>query len=233
MDKDTYMHLFQFTVCILCLAWSSIFSSFIMNPPVQFISIKKNTMFIMSSSPRQEVEIDQPTLQMTSLDNSLSGHHRNCFIFVLSTPEDATMITKMEQVPSMVLYMGKQDHFNLIHSPGLLFEYSPGSPVITVTCQGFVRRGVLFALSHSLGPVDDMCSMKNKEIRIAFNKAPPMFDVNEGKVESATLEGAVLDIFLEKNNLRPTFIHAKQIWGKQDETSGLWDGVIGLVRVAL
>ena len=144
-------------------------------------------------------------------------------------------MSRMDKVPSMVVYMGKLDHTNLIPSigpfHGPLFEYIPGSPVITVTCHGLVRRGVLYNLSHSLGHVEEMCSMKNKEIKIAYNKSPPFFDVKNQKVESATIEGAVLDTFLEKYNLRPTFIHAKQVWGTKNETSGLWNGVIGLVRI--
>ena len=171
---------------------------------------------------------------MASLDTTLSKYHSNCFIPVLSTSEDLTMVAKMDQVPNMVVYMGKLDHTNLIHSigpyHGLLFEYSPGSSVITVTCQGLARQGVLYDLSHSLGHVDDMCSMRNREIRIAYNKSPPLFDVNNLKVDSATLEGAVLDTFLEKYSLRPSFVHGKQRWGGKNETSGLWDGVIGLVR---
>ena len=146
-------------------------------------------------------------------------------------------MAKIALVPSMVVYMSKLDHMNLIHSTGtyhgLLFEYSPGSPVITAKCHGLVRRGVLHNLSHSLGHVSDMCSMKNKEIRIAYNKSPPLFDVNNQQVDSATLEGAILDTFIEKYNLRPIFIHAKQVWGVRNETTGLWDGVIGLVRVTL
>ena len=173
---------------------------------------------------------------MPSLDITISGHHSNCFIPVLSAPGDVVMMAKMDLVPSMVVYLGKLDHSNLIHSigpyHGLWFEYSPWSPVITVTCQGLEKRGVLYALSHSLGHVDDMCSMKNKEIRIAYNKSPPLFTVNNLKVDSATLEGAVLNTLFEKYNLRPTFTHAKQVWGVKNETTGLWDGVIGLVRVS-
>ena len=169
---------------------------------------------------------------MNFLDNTLTGHHSNCFIPVLSTPEDVTMMAKMDQIPSMVVYMGKVDHVNSTGPyHGLLFEYSHWSPVITVTCRGLVRQGVLYALSHSLGPVNDICSMETKEIRISYNKASPLFAVNKEEVDSATIEGAVLDTFLKKYNLRPTFIHAKQLWGAKNEKTGLWNGIIGLVRV--
>ena len=103
--------------------------------------------------------------------------------------------------------------------------------LVTVTCHGLVRQGVLYALSHSLGPVNDICSVETKEIRISYNKASPLFAVNKEEVDSATIEGAVLDTFLKKYNLRPTFIHAKQLWGAKNETTGLWNGIIGLVRV--
>ena len=185
----------------------------------------------ISSSTRQKVKIDQPILQMTSFNYTSSGYPSNCFIPVLSTPEDLTTISRMDKAPSMVVYMGKLDHTNLIHTigpfHGPLFEYFPGTPVITVTCHGLVRQGVLYDLSNSLGHVDQMCSMRNKEIKIACNTAEPY--INHQHMESATLEGAVLETFLEKYNLRPTFIHAKQIWGTKNETSGLWNGVIGLV----
>ena len=70
--------------------------------------------------------------------------------------------------------------------------------------------------------------MKNKEIKIAYNTAGPMFSVKNQEVESITLEGAVLDTFLRKYNQRPTFIFANI--GTKNEISGLWNGVIGLVR---
>ena len=172
---------------------------------------------------------------MTSFNDTSSGYHSNCFIPVLSTPEDLTTMSRMDQVPSMVVYMGKLDHTNLInsiwpfHRP--FFEYIPGSPVITVTCQGLVRQGVLYNLSHSLGYAGDMCSMKNKEIKIAYTIAGPMFSVKNQEMDSNTLEGAVLDTFFDRYDLRPTFISANQVVGSKNETSGLWNGVYGLVRI--
>ena len=153
---------------------------------------------------------------------------------MVSVPEDMAMVARLDKLPSMVVYMGKIDHTTLLNNMGpnhgLLVEYIPGYSHITVTCHGLVRRAVLTNLSLSLGQVEDMCSMRNKEIRIAHNNVPPMFAVNNNEVDSDTLEGAVLDTFLEKYSLRPTFINAKQVWGIKNETSGLWDGVIGLVR---
>ena len=189
----------------------------------------------ISSSTRQRAVINQPMLQMISFNYTSSGYHSNCLIPVLSTLQDLTTISRMDQAPSMVVYMGKLDHTNLINSigpfHGPLFEYFLGSPVITVTCHGLVRQGVLYNLSHSLGHVNEMCSMKNKEIKIAYNIGGIVFSVKNQEVESATLEGAVLDTFLEKYNLRPTFIHAKQVWGAKNEISGLWNGIYGLVRI--
>ena len=189
----------------------------------------------ISSSTLQTAEIDQPILQMTSFNYTPSGYHSNCLIPVLSTPEDLTTMSMMDKVPSLVVYMGKLDHTNHIHTigpfHGPLFEYIPGSPVLTVTCHSFVRKGVLYNLSHSLGHVGDMCSMKNREIRIAYTIAGPMFSVNNQKMESNTLEGAVLDTFFDRYNLRPTFISANQVVGSKNETSGLWSGVFGLVRI--
>ena len=125
---------------------------------------------------------------MTSFNYTPSGYHSNCLIPVLSTPEDLTSMSRMDKVPSMVVYMGKLDPTNLIHSigpfHGPLFENIPGSPVTTVTCNGRVRRGVLYALSQSLGHVEEMCSMKNKEIKIAYNVGGIVFNVNNQEVDS-------------------------------------------------
>jgi len=91
------------------------------------------TLLFISSSTRQKVKIDQPILQLTSSNDTSSGYHSNCFIPVLSTPEDLTTISRMDKAPSMVVYMGKLDHTNLIYTigpfHGPLFEYFPGTPL--------------------------------------------------------------------------------------------------------
>ena len=77
----------------------------------------------------------------------------------------------------------------------------------------------------------DVCRLASREIRIAYNRLPPLFDVINQEVDSTTLEGPFLETFLEKYDLRPTFVNANYNWGSKNETSGIWDGLIGLVKI--
>ena len=94
---------------------------------------------------------------------------------------------------------------------------------------GIVSKGLLGDLVGSLGLVKDACSMKNKEIRIVHNMLPPFFVVNKGVIDQTTLEASFLTTFLEKFLLRPSFIFANRVWGNQNKSTGIWNGMVGLV----
>ena len=94
---------------------------------------------------------------------------------------------------------------------------------------GIVSKGLLGDLVGSLGHVKDACSMKNKEIRIVHNMLPPSFAVNDGAIDQTTLEGPVLKTFLERFSLRPSFKFAHRVWGVQNKSTGIWNGIVGLV----
>ena len=153
---------------------------------------------------------------------------------MLSSSEDMALVAMMEQMPTLVVCKGKLDltlFLNRVPYHGLLIEYLPGRSDITVTCTGLFRRGVLYNLTNSLGHMKDVCRLASREIRIAYNRLPPLFDVINQEVDSTTLEGPFLETFLEKYDLRPTFVNANYNWGSKNETSGIWDGLIGLVKI--
>ena len=110
--------------------------------------------------------------------------------------------------------------------------YDPGSRNISVTCagDGIVRKGLLYDIHGSLGNVEDACSLKNREIRIAHNMLPPYFAVHNGTIDQNNLESPFLQTFLDKFSLRPSFFFAQQAWGSLNKTSGIWNGIVGLVR---
>ena len=144
----------------------------------------------------------------------------------------------LHQKPGLVLYMDDHDQISLPmlgvhHEPWV--RLVPGSRVISVTCSGdgLVRRGLLADLVGSLGHVKEACSMKNKEIRIVHNMLPPSFAVNDGAIDQTTFEGPVLKTFLERFSLRPSFEFAHRVWGVQNKSTGIWNGLVGLVGIIL
>ena len=108
----------------------------------------------------------------------------------------------------------------------------PGSRIISMTCAGddIVRKGLLHDLVGGLGTFKDVCSMKNKEIRIVHNMLPPYFAVNNGTIDQTTLEGPILKTFLERFSLLPSYQFAHRVWGIQNKSTGIWNGIVGLVR---
>ena len=144
------------------------------------------------------------------------------------------MTKKMGQNPSLVVYMGAPDQNNVDlddhHEPWV--KYVPGSRTISVTCagDGIVKKGLLYDLPGSLGNIKNTCTVRKKEIRIAHNMLPPYFAVHNGSIDQTNLESPFLQTFLEKFSLRPSFLFAQQVWGSLNKTSGIWNGILGLVR---
>ena len=145
------------------------------------------------------------------------------------------MAKDLGQKPCLVIVLDINNEISL-HMLGVHHEpwvrLVPGSRIISMTCagDGIVKKGLLYDLAGSLGHVKDACSMKNKEIRIVHNMLPPYFAVNNGTIDQTTLEGPILKTFLERFSLRPSFQFAHQVWGIQNKSTGIWNGIVGLVR---
>ena len=144
------------------------------------------------------------------------------------------MANYIGQKPRLVIFIDISNQTSLAmlgvhHEPWVRFV--PGSSYISMTCSGdgVLRRGLLHDPAGSLGLIKEACSMRNKEIRISYNTGPPYFDINNGIIEHTFLEAPILTTFLEKYSLRPIFNFAQQKWGSQDKSSGIWNGVVGLV----
>ena len=143
---------------------------------------------------------------------------------------------QLNQIPSMVILIDSKD-IVLAHDwgyqPGLWMKYTPGHRAVSLTCPGIglVQRGVWPDLSASLGGLDTVCNMRNRQLRIAHNTWPPFFAVTEGVIDDTTLESIVIKTFLEKHSLEPVWVHAGQVWGNIEKTTGKWNGIVGLVRL--
>ena len=57
--------------------------------------------------------------------------------------------------------------------------------------------------------------------RIAYNnESMPYFDLKHGHADTDTLEGAILDIFIEKQNVTPVYMYGNYEWGSIDPDTG-------------
>ena len=184
------------------------------------------------------MELSTPVVHITSNTISLPLLQNKCYIIFISHKDSLGQVEKVAnyigQKPRLVILIDINDQTSLAmlgvhHEPWVRFV--PGSSYISMTCSGdgVLRRGLLHDLAGSLGLIKEACSMKNKEIRISYNKGPPYFDINNGIIEHTLLEAPILTTFLEKYSLRPTFSFAQQKWGSQDKSTGIWNGVVGLV----
>ena len=184
------------------------------------------------------MELSHPVLHLTRNTDVLHTLHNKCYIILLSHQDSLGLVemvaNKMSHKPSLVIYIDFLDLAS-VNSLGVHHEpwarYVPGSQIISMTCagDGIVRRGLLFDLHGSLGNVEEACSLRGKELRIAHNMLPPYFAVYNGTIDQTTLESQFLQSFIEKFSLRPTFLFAQQTWGSRNKTSGIWNGIVGLV----
>ena len=177
-------------------------------------------------------------VHIASPSDSLPPLNNKCYIMVLSNKKSMEQVEKvakdLHQRPSLVIFLDFDNQTSLIkygiHQEPWV-KIVPGSRVISMTCSGdgIVKRGLLHDLTGSLGHVQDVCSMKNKKIRIAHNMLPPFLVVDKGDIDQTTLEASFLTTFLEKFLLRPSFIFANRVWGNQNKSTGIWNGMVGLV----
>ena len=53
--------------------------------------------------------------------------------------------------------------------------------------------------------------------------------VRDGAADTDTLEGFVLQLFIDKHNITPIYMYGNYEWGSIDPLTGLWNGVVGMV----
>ena len=74
------------------------------------------------------------------------------------------------------------------------------------------------------------CTREGRVLRIAYNnESMPYFDLKHGRADTDTLEGAILDIFLERHKINPVYMYGNYEWGSLDPDTGRWTGVVGMV----
>ena len=74
-----------------------------------------------------------------------------------------------------------------------------------------------------------ICSIKNKKLKISYNELKPYFSVKNSEILKDTIEGVVIQSFIDKNNLTTELKNENFKWGRKNE-NGTFDGVVGRVR---
>ena len=140
----------------------------------------------------------------------------------------------LKQVPHFVLIISNLTDEQLIstkinnQSPWVFSK--PEGFVMSIVCPNsgdIVRK--TWQQSANLR-VKEICPHEKEHLKIAYNnESMPYFDLKDGNADVDTLEGAVLQIFLDKNNIQPVYMYGHYEWGSMDPLSGLWNGVVGMV----
>ena len=74
------------------------------------------------------------------------------------------------------------------------------------------------------------CPARGRVLRVAYNnESMPYFDLRHGEADPATLEGAILQLFVARHGLRPVYMYGGYEWGSWDPAAGRWSGVVGMV----
>ena len=74
-----------------------------------------------------------------------------------------------------------------------------------------------------------ICSVHNKNLKISYNIMKGFFKFdNDGNIEKDTIEGKVLESFIDKYNLTTEWTDEEMTWGSKDE-KGTFNGVVGRV----
>ena len=114
-----------------------------------------------------------------------------------------------------------------INSP--IFKTTRSATIFSVQCSKQTKNPVKltwrFIEKKSL---HEICPDSQRILRIAYNEAPPFFDVIDSKSDMDTMEAVHVDTFLEKHGLVAEWHDAKGSWGSQD-LNGTWSGVVGKV----
>lgn len=89
----------------------------------------------------------------------------------------------------------------------------------------------LLVARHHAGEVTDKWSiLQGRKLRAGYNFDGFELDTNkEGGLKDESCEGAVMNTFVRRHSLELDLVDANAVWGTYNETSGTWNGVIGMV----
>ena len=80
-----------------------------------------------------------------------------------------------------------------------------------------------------------LCNKQNHHVRVSYNIDPVFFKFKEDEVlqgpDLNTIEGVLLESYLDQYNLSVKWIDEDGFWGTQDE-NGTFNGVVGRVRIS-
>ena len=181
---------------------------FLKNQDSNLISSGKCSIVVFNNPNDNEIEETEAVILKLGLVLKQLPH----FILVISNKESTTAFPTNSQLPWAFIEKEKR----------ILSFVCPNSMLI-------VRK--TWQQCENLR-MKDMCPQERQELRIAYNnESMPYFDLKEGRADTDTLEGAVLQLFLEKNNIEPYYMYGNYEWGSIDPDTGLWNGVVGMVAI--
>ena len=85
------------------------------------------------------------------------------------------------------------------------------------------------SFSKNLQPPLCCNEIQGRTLRVTHNNLGKSFGAKDGKIDTSTYEGYILNTFLEKYQIQPRLRNANFIWGKVDNQTNLWNGMIGNV----
>ena len=71
--------------------------------------------------------------------------------------------------------------------------------------------------------------IEGKELRITHVNWGKYWNMNANNIDTTTYHGYIMKTFLQKYQIRATFLDANFDWGTQDEETKLWTGMVGNV----
>ena len=113
---------------------------------------------------------------------------------------------------------------------------------VSITCPGCgtTHRGIwkknfssrikgVGSFSKNLQPPLCCNEIQGRTLRVTHTNFGKAFGTKDGKIDTSTHEGHFLNNFLKKYQIKPTFRNANFIWGKLDNKTKIWNGMIGNV----
>ena len=171
---------------------------------------EKCSIVVFSSSTISKIEEYEAVILKLSLILKQLPH----FVFVKSNQEAESKYTKDNPTPWIFSKKGSR----------VLTFICPNSEVVVK--KTWEQLNIL--------RLQELCPPEKQQLRIAYNnESMPYFDLKNGMADTDTLEGAVLQLFLDKNNIEPHYMYGNYEWGSIDPDTGLWNGVVGMVSRTL
>ena len=185
-----------------------------------------------------------PSLQITSkvrkiINPEHNGLPNKCSIILINNPDDdktedilkvVDRITgTIHQIPSFMLVLSDSLKIASTKLEMPIFSLRQNSNILRFRCAGSTESTRITVGSLRKLKFKDYCSLRGKVLRIAYNNVSPYFQVNADQMDPNSLECLYLQTFISKHRLIPELKFAGMTWGARDGSTGVWNGVVGMV----